>query len=190
MQVRRAADYPVFPWKNGGGETREITVFPAGSGIEDFDWRISMATVAEDGPFSVFEGIDRTFFILEGDGVQLTFDNGKVETIGAASHLSFPADAPVRAKLLGDAVVDLNIMSRRSNVRHTARKFDVTGIRTVDVNSSATVLFCISGKLEITAAQRTEILGPRDSLTLDDDQTDAVSVTGEGQIVVVGIDPL
>jgi len=190
MQVRRAADYPVVPWKNGGGETREIAVSPPEAGIEDFDWRISMATVAEDGPFSVFEGIDRTLFILEGDGVELTFDEGKVETIGAKGHLSFSADVPTHAKLLGDAVVDLNIMSRRSSVCHRANKFEVTGLTTVDLASSATLLICMSGKLEIIAAQRTEFLGPRDCLILDDDRIDSVSVTGEGQIVIVAIDPL
>lgn len=190
MQVLRAADYPVIPWKNGGGETREIAVSPPEAGIEDFDWRISMATVAEDGPFSVFEGIDRTLFILEGDGVELSFDEGKVEIIDAKGHLSFPADAPVRAKLLGEAVVDLNIMSRRSNIRHKAEKFEVTGTRTLDFTSTAPLLFCISGKLTIASGQRTEDLGATDCMILDGDQTDAVSVVGEGVIVVVSIDPL
>ncbi|MEK6216352.1 MAG: HutD family protein, partial [Boseongicola sp.] len=149
MQVRRAADYPVIPWKNGGGETREIAVFPPEAGIEDFDWRISMATVAENGLFSVFDGIDRTLFILEGDGVELSFGGDNVETIGAKGHLSFPADVPAHAKLRGEAVVDLNIMSRRSRGYHRANKFDVTGLTTVDLASSTTLLFCMAGKLAI-----------------------------------------
>jgi environmental stress-induced protein Ves len=190
MLVRRAADYPVIPWKNGGGETCEIAVFPPGAGIEDFDWRISMATVVEDGPFSVFEGIDRTLFILEGDGVELTFEEGKVETIGAKGHLSFPADVSTHAKLLGDAVTDLNIMSRRSNVRHKANKFDLTGLTTVDLISPVTLLFCISGNLAFATGQRTEDLGVADCMILCDDQVNSVSVTGEGVIVVVSIDPI
>ncbi|WP_442165592.1 HutD family protein, partial [Rhizobium leguminosarum] len=45
----RAGDHKRMPWKNGKGETVEIAVFPPGASINDFDWSISMATVAEDG---------------------------------------------------------------------------------------------------------------------------------------------
>ena len=68
MQVLRAENYRRMPWKNGGGETTEIAVFPAGAGLDDFDWRVSMARVESSGPFSVFPGIDRTLAILEGEG--------------------------------------------------------------------------------------------------------------------------
>ena len=47
-------------WKNGGGSTTEIAVFPPDAGFDDFDWRVSLATVAADGPFSAFPGIERT----------------------------------------------------------------------------------------------------------------------------------
>ena len=49
-----------MPWKNGGGETAEIAVSPPGAALDDFDWRLSMARVETDGPFSAFPGIDRT----------------------------------------------------------------------------------------------------------------------------------
>ena len=41
MRILRAPDYRRMPWKNGGGETTEIAVFPAGAGLDDFDWRVS-----------------------------------------------------------------------------------------------------------------------------------------------------
>ena len=34
------------PWKNGGGETREIAAFPAGAEYDDVAWRLSLATIA------------------------------------------------------------------------------------------------------------------------------------------------
>ncbi len=43
-----------MPWKNGGGETAEIAVFPPSADLSEFGWRISMATVSSDGPFSAF----------------------------------------------------------------------------------------------------------------------------------------
>ena len=106
------------PWKNGAGVTREVTAFPPGSGLETFDWRVSIADVTEDGPFSLFPGIDRTLIILSGEGVAL-------EVAGRSSRLrpgeepyTFPADQPTGCALLGGPVVDLNVMSRRGEIAH------------------------------------------------------------------------
>ena len=49
MRILRAADHKRMPWKNGGGETTEIAVFPEHAGLSDFDWRVSMARVDGDG---------------------------------------------------------------------------------------------------------------------------------------------
>ena len=68
MRILRAESYRRMPWKNGGGETTEIAVSPEGAGLDDFDWRVSMARVESSGPFSLFAGIDRTLAILEGEG--------------------------------------------------------------------------------------------------------------------------
>lgn len=54
MKIIRASEYKTMPWKNGGGVTVEIAIHPPGASVNAFDWRISMATVAQDGPFSSF----------------------------------------------------------------------------------------------------------------------------------------
>ena len=50
VRIIPAQDLVRTPWKNGGGTTAEVAVHPPGAGFEDFDWRISMADVAADGP--------------------------------------------------------------------------------------------------------------------------------------------
>ena len=70
------ADIAPTPWKNGGGATREIACWPPGTGLDSFDWRISVATIAADGAFSVFSGIDRSITLLSGDGVLLHGERG------------------------------------------------------------------------------------------------------------------
>ena len=62
-KLLRNSDHRRMPWKNGGGETVEVIVHPEGASLSDFGWRVSMATVASDGPFSVFPGIDRTLAV-------------------------------------------------------------------------------------------------------------------------------
>ena len=65
-EILRAAERLSAPWKNGGGVTREIAVFPHGADLARFDWRMSLATVAAGGPFSTFPGIDRLMLVLDG----------------------------------------------------------------------------------------------------------------------------
>lgn len=105
---------PVTPWKNGGGSTREIACWPPGAGMNDFGWRISIATIAAPGPFSVFAGIDRRIMLLDGDGVRLhspgTIDH-RLDTPG--QPFAFSGDLPINCTLLGGESSDFNVMARR-----------------------------------------------------------------------------
>lgn len=102
---------PVSPWRNGGGETREIACGTSDTG--DFPWRASIATIAQDGPFSAFPGIDRSITLLTGDGVRL-FDAGSLDhTLEAGEPFAFSGDVALRATLLGGSSRDFNIMTRR-----------------------------------------------------------------------------
>lgn len=110
------------PWKNGGGETAEIAVSPAGAGFDDFDWRISTAIVAQSGPFSGFPGVDRVLTVIEGGAMELTVA-GEARHLDAGSDpFAFPGDAPAAAVLTGPALLDFNVMVRRplrASVRRT-----------------------------------------------------------------------
>lgn len=61
-----------MPWKNGGGTTTELASSSDQNGaLDSFIWRISIANVASDGPFSKFEGYDRILTMIKGNGMQL-----------------------------------------------------------------------------------------------------------------------
>ncbi|MEN9864515.1 MAG: hypothetical protein RL748_105 [Pseudomonadota bacterium] len=110
------------PWKNGGGSTTEIAIGPQGAGFNDFDWRISVATVASDGPFSLFAGIDRTLVLLQGAGMDLQTDDGRIRALRPdAPDWVFPGEWPVMARLCNGVTVDFNVMTRRSRYRHQVR---------------------------------------------------------------------
>ncbi len=98
IAVLKAQTHRRMPWKNGGGVTVEIAIHPAGASVDDFDWRVSMATVASDGPFSIFSGIDRTLSVLEGDGIVLDVEGQETTLTRQSAPLSFlPMRAAVRA---------------------------------------------------------------------------------------------
>ena len=111
------ADIVPTPWKNGGGATREIACWPAGTGLDSFDWRISVATIAADGAFSVFAGIDRSITLLSGDGVLLHGEHGTHRLDQPLVPFAFAGETPIRATLLGGASEDFNVMTRRGRCR-------------------------------------------------------------------------
>ena len=111
------ADIVPTPWKNGGGATREIACWPAGTGLDSFDWRISVATIAADGAFSVFAGIDRSITLLSGDGVLLHGEHGTHRIDQKLVPFAFAGETPIRATLLGGASDDFNVMTRRGRCR-------------------------------------------------------------------------
>ena len=106
---------PAMAWKNGGGVTREIVREPAGASLEDFDWRVSVADIAAAGPFSRFVGVDRHLLLLEGDGVNLTSTEAglDVNLLADDTVLAFSGDVDMDSQLLGGAVRDFNVMTKR-----------------------------------------------------------------------------
>ncbi|MYW66346.1 HutD family protein [Streptomyces sp. SID8379] len=109
-----AADRTAVPWKNGGGVTREILCRPQGAGMADFQWRVSLAEVAADGPFSAFPGVDRTLTMVEGDGMELTVGGTTALVDSPYVPRDFAGDVDTDCRLLGAGnVVNLNVMWRR-----------------------------------------------------------------------------
>lgn len=109
---------PQRPWKNGGGSTREIAAFPAESGSADFEWRLSVAEVAQDGPFSAFPGIDRQILLWRGEGLRLRAGASLDHRLDRAGvPFAFDGEAAVTAALLGGPTLDLNVMTRRGRWR-------------------------------------------------------------------------
>jgi environmental stress-induced protein Ves len=113
-----ASERSQTPWKNGGGVTSEIAAFPAGASLDDFGWRVSTASVAAGGPFSRFDGIDRTLLVVGGRGLKLKIGDRPLATVTRESPpISFPGDISVHAELVKGPVSDLNVMTRRGEWR-------------------------------------------------------------------------
>lgn len=103
-------------WKNGGGRTREIVRMPAGSSMDTFEWRASIADITGDGPFSAFAGFDRVIVLLSGDGVYLRSNDGTMDhrLDEPLAPFAFGGESAIEASLIGGASSDFNIMTRRA----------------------------------------------------------------------------
>ena len=97
---------PPEPWKNGGGVTRTLAADPAGR------WRVSIADIARDGPYSAFPGYDRVSVVLAGEGVAL-HGAGAAIALRPGACARFAGDAALQARLLGGPVRVLNLFVLR-----------------------------------------------------------------------------
>lgn len=68
LQTIAADQLPPQPWRNGGGQTRELLVWPD---VAHWQLRISRADIAANGPFSAYPGVQRWFAVLSGKGLVL-----------------------------------------------------------------------------------------------------------------------
>jgi environmental stress-induced protein Ves len=179
VRVFRAADRAAVPWKNGGGVTREIAVSPEGAGMDAFDWRISLADVGADGPFSAFSGIDRTLTVVEGAGMDLTVGGQRTLADERYRPYDFPGDVETDGRLLGGPVVNFNVMHRRGR---TACLTSVVrgGLRVVVEPGSTVVIVALDGPTVLEDARVT--LGQYDAAVLDDSPG---SLRTEGHAAVV-----
>ncbi len=187
MRVLRAENHRRMKWKNGAGETAEIVVFPEDAALDSFGWRISMANVGADGPFSAFEGIDRTLSVLEGEGIVLDIEGRDRLTLTRESlPYSFPADAPTGAFLVDGPIVDLNVMSRRGRFGHKVTRRRLDGALELPARTGTTLLFCQEGRATVeNGDERTEI-GRFDATVHAGG--DALRLHGEGEFLIVEIE--
>ncbi|GIF97064.1 HutD/Ves family protein [Catellatospora citrea] len=142
VTVLPAADRVAVAWRNGGGVTREIAAFPAG--VDDFRWRLSIADVAADGPFSAFVGYRRVITVLTGAGMRLTVGDA-VHDIGPLQPFEFDGGAQTTCTLPGGPITDLNLMVRagaRGAVRiiETSDPLTVTGPAAIVIVRGAATL--------------------------------------------------
>jgi environmental stress-induced protein Ves len=96
------------PWRNGGGQTRELLRWPENSA--SWRLRISLASVTRRGPFSPYPGVQRWFTVVEGNGVALRVAGKEYRLDTASAPLQFDGDTPVDCDLLDGPTSDLNLM--------------------------------------------------------------------------------
>lgn len=140
-----AGAYRRMPWKNGGGVTLEIAIEPAGSGLEDFDWRISSAHVEAAGPFSSFSGIDRSLALLGGERMTIALAGRRTELVRGGPPLSFAGDVPVHAELPVGAVADFNVMTRRGRWTHRLAWMHLDAACRSRADADVVLLYCAAG---------------------------------------------
>ncbi|MFZ2493249.1 MAG: HutD family protein [Thermoanaerobaculia bacterium] len=175
MTTLAPATYRRMPWKNGLGETTELVRAPRDG---DPDWRISIARVTADGPFSHYPGYDRVILALDGDGLVLTHhDTGTEVAIGVLEPWDFSGDLTTSCVVRGGAFRDFNVFTRRAAFTAEVKVLALTKGKTLSIGADATILYCAEGSIVLSTPDRIDLqsdetvviepTGPDDSLTIE-----------------------
>ena len=113
IQTFTLNDFKKMPWKNGGGVTTEI--YSLNDSLNSsLLFRLSMATVERDGPFSIFPGIDRILLLLKGEGFHLKNDTFDTLITMSTSPVNFKGEESIKCILINGPCVDFNVMTARN----------------------------------------------------------------------------
>ncbi|MEU3465226.1 HutD family protein [Streptomyces sp. NPDC006733] len=199
-RILRAGDRVPTPWSNGGGVTREITADPPGAGLGDFDWRVSLADVVRDGPYSALPGVDRIITVVDGAGMVLTIDGDARPPVLPLHPFAFPGDAATGCRLTGGPLVNLNVMTRRGlaaamvgivDGTHTAKVPEHRSVLLVALDDG--VAFALddgSGPAGVSADAPAGELARFDAVLVTGADAGGAHLRSEGRAAVITISPV
>ena len=142
--------YRCMPWRNGSGVTLEIAREPAVD--SEFLWRLSLATVANSGPFSSYPGYQRSVSLIAGNGFRLDIggqDPAVLDSVGATAL--FSGGAATGCTLINGSSTDLSLIVREPGTIISVTRIQDTAARVVALPSdTVNAVFCLSDGILLT----------------------------------------
>ncbi len=148
IQVLTEQDYRKMPWKNGQGFTLEIAR-SHGEGLENFDWRVSIADVKEAGAFSHFPNKQRVIGVLEGIGLTLHVDENKPVTLMQKQFFAFHGENNVQAELVDGVIRDFNLIYNPEKYLARFQWVNTSSVSSWISDASEILIFNTSAKLNL-----------------------------------------
>jgi uncharacterized protein len=178
-----------IPWKNGQGVTTELAINEQGT-VDNFTWRLSIATVTENGQFSDFSGYWRQLILLDGHGILLDHgDQHQDQLEQPLAMAQFDGAKQTVGTLLNGAIRDFNIMTKQTDC--TSKVFCYAEHSTVCLPASD-LCFVYSHSHDVHVQQltnvpldaQTSLLAPQHLLKLTSLNSAQVQITGSKMIVI------
>jgi environmental stress-induced protein Ves len=156
-----------MPWANGAGVTTELFVHKDEHSGRIL-WRLSVAGVDTDGPFSHFPGYDRILVLMAGHGLRLNHADDTRHELDKVYDLAvFPGDVATHATLCGGPVKDFNVIVDRAGFRSAVTVVQAGGT-CVRVAADVLAVFAVDNDLEIVDPGRVGYRVSRADLLLVD----------------------
>ncbi|MFT4180055.1 MAG: HutD family protein [Thermomonas sp.] len=186
----RAGDCRRMRWKNGAGWTSEILRVPD---VDDWDWRLSIAEIEADAPFSAFPGVERELVLLSGNGMRLCFEDGETQELHPPhGSLRFSGDRSLTGELLDGPSRDFNLMWKRAVVNAQLWHRPLVGSMTVFVDVGETwLLHLMAGHARFADAMGEDELGSGDTAVMRaEGQRARFRLDGAGEALLIRIAPI
>lgn len=176
MRIQRSSEHTPMPWANGRGTSFEIASDRNEAG--EWSWRLAMAPVNEDGPFSRIECVNRSLAVVEGAGMLLSVDRKKLQCL-PMQVVQFRGDAITEATLTDGPIMDINLMVRRKEADGEMAIVSDAGLL-----NSASIVVAVGGSAQVKSGELTIDLECHDSILECD--ADTVSLVS-GTVCVVSL---
>ena len=186
IEVITPAQWQTQRWQNGGGITHQLCRQDDENGLL---WRLSIAEVASDGPFSRFDNIDRIIMLLTGAGFSLhgVGDNPQVlET--PLMPFTFAGETPIHCTLLNGALRDFNLMTRRGALQAQLQVLTIGSAIQTLLLSTQTLVYIASGSVNAVLGAKRLTLEAQHTLSLCNEAgTVQLSSNDSAQVIIIGI---
>ncbi|WP_439574379.1 HutD/Ves family protein [Phreatobacter sp.] len=183
-----AAAFQAVPWKNGGGTATDIAVSLAADG--EVAWRVGTAAIRRDGPFSDYDGVTRTFTIVEGPGVHLDFAGEGTRTLDRDQPTRFAgAPAPFCRLRDGQSATAFNLLTGDGLAAGDVAIHHGRGAAEPVAAAPVVVLLALEADWTLTADGETVVVPEGAAAQVDGAGTITVASAPGGRAAVASIRP-
>lgn len=146
---------PRVAWKNGAGTTRDVALRSNPDDVADIWWRLSIADLSGDTPFSPFPGFERHFLVATPGAVAINVD-GLNRTARYGHPQSFSGDSHVAGRLITGPATAINLFTRRGSFAGAIEVHNVHGQHSPHPEDVAMVL--LTGSATTSCTQQLNVL--------------------------------
>jgi uncharacterized protein len=185
MRIITAAEFRKGQWRNGRGVSWDIYSEGA-AGAEEFGWRLSLADIAESGPFSLYGPVDRVFTLIEGKGLALDISGAAPAAPAIYKPLAFACDVKTSCTLAGGPCRALNLFTARGEWSAEGSVIDIAEIEDLDASGKACALYILEGDCSV-AAHGTVTVAAAGEAVIIPAPAGVLSIAGKNSKVFAGL---
>lgn len=182
LHLRRAADLLAVPWRNGHGLT--VPLFAADDS-DTPDWRLSVASIRADAPYSDFSGYRRAQLLLQGGPLQLSVADALLGTLNApGQRIEFDGALAVQAHIEDScAVLNSAIRPGCGELRSWLRP--VLGTLMLPVTTGGQWMgYVLGGQMSVRCGEDRHLLHQGDAFAVNDQALPRAVIDGGGSLAL------
>lgn len=186
-------NFKTIPWKNGLGHTTELAISDGGT-LDNFDWRLSIASVVNDGNFSNFAGYQRNLVLIEGEGLILDHGNGDIDELTSLLDIArFDGGSNTHGALVNGGIKDFNIMTNQGSFTPEVNCYLEQQSVTVELTADSLLFaYSLTDDMIVTTPQNKDLAVPVGHLIKYQHNTPPINhnslvptIVGKNMIIIV-----